>query len=285
MNIMKRLLVIFHIYYHDHIDYYIQKLKNINGVEWDMIVTYNEMKDETMAKVKDLKPDTVFFAVDNTGYDILPFIQAIKAYDIMKYEYIMKLHTKNTDCRKYKLNGISLKNDRWRNILVDSMLKTPERFRRCMNILNDEKTGCLCSYELYVKLTMKRKEDLSLLKNEAERIGIRTDSGKFCAGTMFIIRPECLRKIVEADIDLSRWQNKGSHAKGTIAHVYERLLTLSVEDAGYNISTLPTYCRNYPTVMVHNAVSPVIKWIFSLDRYGEDYRKCLTLFGKRIMLD
>lgn len=282
---MKRLLVIFHIYYHEHISYYIQKLRNINGVDWDLIATSNDMEDETIAKIKNLKPDTVFLTVDNTGYDILPFIRTIKAYDILKYDYIMKLHTKNTDIRKYKLNGLCLKNDRWRNILVDSMLKTPERFRRCMNLMNNEKTGCICSYELLVKLTMKRKEDMSLLKNEADRIGIKTGSVRFCAGTMFIIRPECLRKIIKADIDQAKWQNKGSHAIGTIAHVYERLLSLSVEDAGYNISTITTYWHNYPIVMIHNAVSHIIKWIFSLDRYGEDYRKCLTLFGKRIMLD
>ncbi len=282
---MKRLLVIFHIYYHDHIDYYIQKLKNINGVEWDLVVTSDVMKDETIAKLEELKPGTRFMTVDNIGYDVWPFIQAIKAHDIMKYDYVMKLHTKNIDCRKYKLNGINLKNDRWRNILVDSMLRNPDRFRRCMEIISDEETGCLCSYELYVSLTSKRKEDMSLLKNEAERIGITTEGRRFCAGTMFIIRPECLKKIINAEINPSVWENKGSHAAGTIAHVYERLLTLSVKDAGYDISTLSSYSRNYPIVKIHKTVSPMAKWLFSLDRYGEDYKKCLTVFGKRIMLD
>lgn len=282
---MKRLLVIFHIYYHDHVDYYISKLKNINGVEWDLVVTSHEMKDETVSKLKRLKSDTLFMTVDNIGYDVLPFIRCIKAYDIAQYDYIMKLHTKSIDRRKYRLNGVDLKKERWRNILVDSMLKSPERFSRCMDIFNDGKTGCLCSHELYVKLTMKRKEDMHLLKNEADRLGISTEGGKFCAGTMFIIRPECLKRIVEAEIDPTVWENKGSHAIGTLAHVYERLLTLSVTDAGYNISTLSAYSRNYPVVMIHHTLGPVVKWICSLDRYGEDYKKCLTLFGHRIMLD
>ena len=282
---MKRLLVIFHIYYHDHIDYYISKLKNINGVEWDLVVTSHEMTDETVSKLKRFKPDTLFMTVDNIGYDVLPFIRCIKAYDITEYDYIMKLHTKSIDRRKYRLNGVDLKKDRWRNILVDSMLKSPERFSRCMDIFNDGKTGCLCSHELYVKLTMKRKEDMHLLKNEADRLGINTGSGKFCAGTMFIIRPECLKRIVGSEIDPTVWENKGSHAIGTLAHVYERLLTLSVTDAGYNVSTISAYRQNYPIVMIHHKIGPAVKWIFSLDRYGEDYKKCLTLFGHRIMLD
>lgn len=281
---MKRVLVIFHIFYHNQIDYYISKLRNINGVEWDMIVTLSRQSKDTIEKLKRLKPDTTFMIVENIGYDIWPFIQAIKVRDVMNYDYIMKLHTKNTDSRKYNLNGISLKNTRWRDILTDSMLKDAARFTKCINLINTENIGCVCSYELYTKLTMRRREDTSLLKDEAERIGISTKGGRFCAGTMFLIRPECLKKIVQADIDESIWENKGSHATGTAAHIYERLLTLSVADAGYKVKTIPTYRRNFPIVMMHNALSPTIQWIFSIDRYGADYRKCLRIFGHRIML-
>ena len=61
----RKLLVIFHIYYHEHVDYYLDKIKNINGCEWDLLVTYVAYSSETEQKVRAIKPNASFFEVDN----------------------------------------------------------------------------------------------------------------------------------------------------------------------------------------------------------------------------
>lgn len=282
---MKNLLVILHIYYHDQIDYFIDKLCNINGTDWDLFVTYASYSEDTMAKLRKIKPTLLSMKVGNTGYDVWPFIQVINKFDVRKYRYILKLHTKNTNVSHHKLNGLQLKGSKWRNILVDSILKSPEQFRNCMKLMQDEETGMVCSYELYVGLTQKRKEDMSMLSKETERIGMTIHTGKFCAGTMFMIKTVCLKKIIEADFAPEMWKCKGSHAGGTLAHVYERILTIAVEDAGYKVRNLSSSITNRSIAFSHQHISPILKSIINIDRYGENQRKALTLLGHRFMID
>ncbi len=282
---MKKLLVIFHIYYHEQIDYFIDKLCNINGIDWDLFITYTSESEETMSKLRKLKPALRSMKVGNTGYDVWPFIQAIKTINVKQYAYILKLHTKNTNVSRNKLNGLKLNGNKWRNILVDSILKSPEQFRKCMDTMQDERTGMICSYELYVALTEKRKEDLSMLSKEADRIGITIQRGRFCAGTMFMIKTVCLEKIIDADFTPEMWKCKGSHAGGTLAHVYERILSIAVEDAGYRVRNLSSSMTNKSIAFTHKHISPVLKSIINLDRYGEEQRKMLTLFGRRFSIE
>lgn len=282
---MKRLLVVLHVYYHEQVDWFIDRLSNIAGCEWDLIVTFSEDSLKSRRKFQSFKPDARFLVVENVGYDVWPFISVIRNIELSDYEYVMKLHTKNVQPFRWKINGLRLKGERWRNILVDSMLKTPEQFTRCMEIFRDQpQTGMVCSYELYVGLSRRYPEDTYLLAQEAERIGIGVKSGRFCAGTMFIVRTACLERIARAHLDATMWtSDSASHSGGTLAHVYERLFSLAVLDAGYEISTQVAYPVNYPAVFLNRNVSPVLKSVVNVDRY-EDGRKYLTLLGGRFPL-
>ena len=102
-----RLLVHFHVYYHDQVDYFIEKMSNINGCEWDLYVTMNNLVQETVDKLTVLKPDTHFIEMENVGYDVWPFIDVIKSVDISDYDLVMKLHTKSRSF--LKAHGIRLK--------------------------------------------------------------------------------------------------------------------------------------------------------------------------------
>lgn len=48
---MNRLFVHFHVYYHEQIDYFINKLSNINLCRWDLYVTVCEDNKETNNKI------------------------------------------------------------------------------------------------------------------------------------------------------------------------------------------------------------------------------------------
>ena len=283
---MSKVLVVLHIFYHDQTDYFIEKLSHINGCEWDLLVTYTSENEATIRKIKEFKPDATLMKADNVGYDVLPFIKAIKSVDIDSYDYVLKLHTKNRSTKKViKLNGKKLSGVDWGDLLVNSLLKSPEKFGKCLGTMeNSPKIGMVCSLELYVGLTKRRAEDMSMLEEECRRIGLEVTRGKFCAGSMFLIRTECLKKIINSEPQPEKWVAGPSHNIGTMAHVYERIFCIAVLDAGYRCSTIATYPLNIPRIYIHKYMSYGMKKIFTIDRYGEDRRRCVTILGKRLML-
>ena len=119
----ERVLVVFHLYYHNQISYFINKMKNITGVEWDLIVTGNNLNGNAVSTIRQFKPDAQFMQTDNVGYDIWPFIQCIKTIDLSKYLYVIKLHTKNEDMETtIHFNGIRFRGNKWVRLMVDALL-------------------------------------------------------------------------------------------------------------------------------------------------------------------
>jgi lipopolysaccharide biosynthesis protein len=260
---MKRLLVIFHVWYHDQIDYFISKMKNINGCEWDLWVTMPNRDEETVAKLVDFKGDVKFVSVANAGYDIAPFVDVIRTHDISSYDYILKLHTKRYLPDDAHINDVSVQGWLWRNLLTEALLGSKRRFARVLAKMGQERIGMVYCYELHKYLKHTLPEDTYMLDAEAARVGIKLKANRYCAGSMFIVKRQALSKIIAADISADAWgQTPKSHSTGTLAHVYERLLCLAVADAGYNIE-----CS---CAMV---ISTIRAFIFNLTHIGRRNRR------------
>lgn len=281
---MKELIVHLHVYYQEHVDFYISKLNNIVDCKWDLIVTCAALKPETEAKLRNFRPDVRFIDVENVGYDLWPFIKVLKTIDPSEYEYILKLHTKNISPVKNRINGLTLKYDSWRNILVDSILADQDRFSKCMNFLrNDDRCGLVYAYEMSKRRSLGLPEDLSALEQEAERVGITKLDGEFASGTMFLARLKALDLIRNADLtaDMFATHKSESHSRGSLAHIYERLLPFAIHSAGYKASLVKTYPNTTLKVFIHNLLGPVVKYLFSIERRGEgeSEHKRLTVLG------
>ena len=286
---MKELVVHLHIYYHDQVDYYISKLNNIVGCDWDLVVTCAEFKPETENKLRNYRPDVRFIDVENVGYDVWPFIKVLKTIDSSKYEYILKLHTKNISSAKNRINGLSLKYDSWRNILVDSILADEQRFSECIELLRkDGGCGLVYAYELSKHRSLGLPEDLSALETEAERVGITELNGEFASGTMFLARLKAFDLIRAADLtsEMFATHKSESHSRGSLAHIYERLLPFAIHSAGYKTSLVKTYTMTSLKVCIHHIFGPVVKYLFSIERIGEGQseHKLLTVLGIPIRL-
>lgn len=284
---MSRLLVVLHVYYHDQVDYFLDKLANITGCEWDMVVTCSDSSDESLKKIREFKPDATFILADNAGYDVWPFIKVIRATDFSKYEYVLKLHTKRFISMSMKIEGLDMHKWFWRDTLVDPILKSKERFSRCLAIMEaNRKIGYICSYELHLDLKQNHEDDEILLRKEAERISLgEVKNGRFCAGTMFLARMQSLNKLKEIDFTDEMWNFRTESGQtGTMAHVYERLLCLIMRDAGYISRALPNSKRRSSKVFCRRLISPVLKSVFSLERKYPSRSKYLTLMGVKINL-
>ncbi len=281
-----RVLVIFHIFYTEQIPYFIDKMRNIHGVEWDLLVTGSSLTQDDRNLILSFKTDASFLRTENRGYDIAPFISAVKSVNLDDYCFIVKLHTKNIDDKsEFRYNCDNLSGHRWRDTMVDALLGSPESFDTVKKAFENKRVGLLYSLSVNMLSKMARVEDSSLLLNELNRLGLKPRSMDYCAGTIFAIRSEALRYLQDDKVDISVFASSGpSHSSGTLAHSYERILCMASSSMGYKTVLIPKSTRQLVYFKVKRAVEPTLEWLFSLNHYGDKFEKHLTIFGFRINL-
>lgn len=288
-----RVLVVFHVFYHEHVKYFIDKLRNISGCDWDLVVSYTARSRGLERLFSSLNRQIRFVEVDNAGYDVWPFIQVLRDVDFSNYDYVLKLHTKGHSKATGKLDAVPVEGFAWRDILVNALLKDSVRFKRCLlRFMRKPRLGLLCSYELLTAAGKVLPEDTFLLKKEADRIGVTLGRVRFCAGTIFMARIDALRKLKDIHFTHEMWTGEQkSNSMGTLAHVYERLLCVLVENEGYRISSIYSSKGVTARKIMDLHGLPLAKWLFSLERVcdpdseGEDMPKYMTLFGMKFKLD
>lgn len=281
---MVKLLVIFHLYYEDQLDFFLAKMHVINGCEWDLIVTGPEHGDDVRKRVTAFKPDAVFLPTSNVGYDIWPFIAAIKSVRLEDYDLLLKLHTKNSNKISTRVNGIRMSGYQWRDILVEGLLGSDEVFRKALNSFHNPSVGLVCNRTILKEVSNGLYEDLRPLEEELDYLGITTKDRHFCAGTMFMARSLPYRILQSDKVRENKFTMGVSHARGSMAHIYERIISILVADAGYVPLGLSVDRFRDLRVRVHDRFTPAMSWIFALSRKGEESHKYLTIFGVDIKI-
>lgn len=281
-----RVLVNLHIFYEEYVPYYMDKLRNISGCEWDLVVTGHNLSPETQRMILGFKENAVFYKTPNVGYDVWPFICAVKKTDLDKYLFVIKLHTKNQDNVKNRLNGIWYTGAQWRSELVDVLLGSEHRFLKVLQIFRERpEVGLVYSMSLDIRRGCKLVEDSDVLTDEMNRIGIVPKSGHFCGGTMFAARAEALEWLKDERIDESIFQpSEGSHSTASMAHVYERILSMAVNAAGYRTCLLKNSWWRFLRLKAKQYLQPALEWMFSIDYHGKKAEKMLTVMGVRFKL-
>ena len=281
---MKKLLVHLHLYYREQLPWFLEKLACLEE-PWDLVVTYPEIDAESEALIRQLKPDARLLQVENAGFDIWPFIAALRSIDPAEYPLVMKLHTKSRNDTGYTVNGLRLMGYAWRDYLVDALLKTPAQARRVLQLMDAEpRVGMICEGCLIRRPGKRDPEDGALLAAECRRIGISSRHTRFCAGTMFLARTALFNRLRDSDLTAKSFAGPAvSHSSGSPAHVYERILGFLVEEEGFRIKGVSTHPLRYAWVRVSKAVEPALKQVFALERTA-DGSKQLTLLGGKFLL-
>ena len=249
-----KILVCIHIYYHNQVDYIIEKLKSIKGLDYDLFVTYVEENNETKEKFLNFNKNAKFKIVKNKGYDIYPFLVLINEIDLEKYSCILKLHTKNHD----KLGSYS-----WRDNLYNNLLETKTIFRK--NIKKLKKYGIICAENRIAKMEDNWAEDTWLFEDVCKQIGIKPTKAKFCAGTIFLAKIEIIKRIKELNLLQLDFENKAMEtgSNSTNAHVVERLFGVVCKQLGYEI-----YGSNQRKIFSDEWNKKVFDNIFSVKNKG-----------------
>lgn len=260
---LKKVLVCIHIYYHNQVDYIIEKLKSLNGLDYDLFVTYTNENKETNEKFLNFNKNVKFKPVENKGYDIYPFLVLINEIDLENYSSLLKLHTKNCNTGR---------NIIWRNDLYECLLGTKYIFRKNLNKL--KKYGIVGAKERITTMNERCPENVWLFEDVCKQIGIEPKKANFIAGTVFLARIEIIKRIKELNLLQLDFENKKMETGsiGTNAHVIERLFGVICNELGYKI-----YGSNQRKAFSKEWKNNFLRKIFSVQ--NKDCKKFYTISG------
>ena len=143
--------------------------------------------------------------------------------------------------------------------------------------------GMVCSRKLYCKLNFM--EDHVLLDKELARIGLQTQERRFCVGTMMLLRADLLKALPLNAFRAEQFpRESASHSGSTIAHIYERILSLLAPAQGFQVYTTGSDAAFERKQNTRRFTKPLLGFLFSIDRKGEDNAKYLTILGISIRL-
>ncbi len=225
-----KLLVHLHLFYHDQLDYFLDKLKNIT-CDYDLFVTVIEVNKESEQKILEFNEKSHIILVNNIGYDIYPFWQILQKINLEDYDYVMKLHTKNFRDNAWTYKGIEYAGYKWRNFLVEPLLDSKLHFNYILKIFGQENNiGMVASKNL-----IRNYEHHSQLKNTetlCEKIGIKYNAhAEFVCGTMFVIRANLLKELKKyLFIDSNFADKMQTTMSGSIAHSIETIFGILVRE-------------------------------------------------------
>ena len=231
-------LVIVHVYYPQLWPELAACVRNIDGAR-DLVVTYGDEAAVQGAR-RDF-PEARFLKCENRGYDIWPFIAALRSSDLSRYDVVVKLHTKRDidDEVRYDFNHAVYNGAAWRNFLL-GFARTPEAWRRTRRLLAKSGVGMVAERHVVMR---RRDVPVSRTKGSfdaaAEFLGLDPShvrrSGQYVAGTMFAAKPAALRPLLKKELTAEMFETPAGHMTETFAHVMERALGLSVTAAGLKI--------------------------------------------------
>ena len=229
----QKILVHLHLFYHDQLDWFLTKLKNIT-CPYDLFVTYVVENKESNSKLKQFKKDVNLVKVPNRGYDVAPFIHVLNSVNLDNYRYILKLHTKNFRSSYWCYNSIKYIKYQWRNALVNALIGSKEIFRKNLHDLKNEFIGMIGNENLISHRGAAANEEHRLAM--CEKLGYDSKSDSYISGTMFICKSFLMKDIQHLNLTFDDFEaTVTTGITGTLAHAMESILGHTVENYGLQI--------------------------------------------------
>ena len=239
-----RTLVVVHVYYPQLWPELAACVRNIDG-ERDLVVTY--VDEAAVAEARRDFPEARFLKCENRGFDIWPFICALRLVDLGNYGVVVKLHTKRDIIKDHDwfFNNCRFNGAVWRNHL-QSFCRTPEAWARTLCRLSEPGVGMVADRHVVVR---RRDFPWKAVREcfDAAVAEIRAVDGcapfdertaQYVSGTMFAARPEPLAFFLRRGFDVGMFEVSGHTADAEpvlYVHRVENLLGLSVSAVGRRI--------------------------------------------------
>lgn len=234
---MKKLLVHLHLYYHEQLDYMLEKLGSITDCDWDLYVTTCSLQDDVVNKILNFKKDAQIIELENAGYDLYPFTHILSLVDLNNYEFIIKIHTKKTHTSK-KINDLRYETI-WRDVLISSLLENKEKFENNLKIFSsDPEVGMIGYRGVITDINKEAVENSPITNSLLDRLAITERNGKYIAGTMFMVRAKLMQPIKNLKLKLKEFKDGNANKTGdagTLVHSLETIIGMIISHQNFSI--------------------------------------------------
>lgn len=210
-------------------------LKNPDVYDYDLIVTVTKdrISKQTLDDIRSYKTNADIQICENCGFDLLPFVLALKKVNIDNYDVIYKLQSKSTK-RKFIFiyKQIFLRRD-WFVNLFEGVLSAKVVHKTIDLLYNDDTIGLVAAKNL---ICHDPKHKWQMVEEIAQKLNLEIIPGGgyiFVAGTCFAVKAKCLKQIQEMDTPKSYFESVPSTRGLSTAHFLERYICATVENQGY----------------------------------------------------
>lgn len=233
-----RVLVHLHLYYPDQLEYMLNAIDQISWVDMDFYVTQVTRNKPCEVLIHKRYPDAKILTLENAGYDVYPFLVVLKQGRLSKYDYILKLHTKNSrQTGQDSVYGVPVPGNTWRDKLVDALLKDKATFLSSLETLrNNESIGCVAAREFIFTTAENNEERNYNLPYWRGRLAL-SYSEQFVGGSMFLAKAYPFEKLLNGGVSVEDFSSATYATKDSknLGHVFERLLGLVIGSEGLSI--------------------------------------------------
>lgn len=215
-RIKSPIAIVMYIFYPELIQEFLQYLKNIKS-NFDLYISFpNTLSVSEKHKIIEAFPEATFSEMENRGRDILPFLKTIRQFDLSKYKYVCKLHTKKSPHRS---DG-----DLWRSEAIYSIIGSEDLLKKSLKLM-DEGYGLVSAKNMNLSIKDFPGSNTNQIKKFCEILNIKlNDDYHFIAGSMFWIHQDLIVFLSNSNIKDEHFEHERGQVDGTFAHGFERAL-------------------------------------------------------------
>ena len=216
-----RVLVILHLFYMSAWAEIREYLKCLSSYNYSLIVTCsNGYYDEsTLSQVLSFKKDARIIRCENLGWDVLPFLVALRTINLKDFDIVFKLQSKGTKRREIFLYGQYFRKRDWFLNLFNGCIGPFTVHRTIDDLMDEDKgIGLVAAKNLIVEDPIHKRH---MVEQTLDELGLpKPKDYKFVAGSCFAIRASLMDRISNLDIDVEEFNSSGF----SYAHRMERII-------------------------------------------------------------
>jgi lipopolysaccharide biosynthesis protein len=220
-------LIVIHAYWYDEFKCILDRIHSLE-TPLDILVTLPESPDShrigALLNVSLLKHNLTIYECANEGRDIGPFVKALGKLDFLKYEFVIKIHTKRSQ-------GI------WFRSSVDSLIRSDNRLKALARKMHQNDVGILVHPLFKYPGYLYKSEQLSsygIPISSQEHSNYDCRKWSFPAGSMFAIKPKLLNELLEEWGNLD-FESEIAYSQYSLAHKIERKMGYDTSKFGFTI--------------------------------------------------
>ncbi|OYV37328.1 MAG: glycosyl transferase family 2, partial [Thiomonas sp. 20-64-5] len=201
----------------------------------DVYISLSEGREDVLGDIVRDLPEAVVVRHPNRGRDIAPRLALLRMARARGYAQVLFLHGKKSphlrEVEHIHIPFLQHKDgDRWRRELLADLLESAPRALAAF--AQQPRLGLIGPRGFW--LDLRGDANVPRLAAVAQRMGIAPDLARhgYFAGSMFWCRPQALDPLLALNLQATDFDDESGQTDGTLAHVVERLFTLSTERAG-----------------------------------------------------